>query len=96
MKELFTDLETVLSPRLKWIAESGILTHHTEGFGETAWMALLPWDKDKGKDIMTIFAESCRLYDEAGQCQYGPTEDDAIVELAKRLQLPLWNEGGRA
>lgn len=92
MSDLLFEVPTVLSPRLKWMASSGILTHHTEGFGETAWMALMPFDKDKGKDIMTIFAESCRLYDESGQCQYGPTEDDAIVALAKKLNLKLWNE----
>lgn len=92
MSELFT-IQPTLSPRLKWLQSSGILTHHTPGFGDTAWMAVMPFDKDKGKDIMTIFAESCRLYDESGYCCYGATEDEAIVVLCRSIGLRLWNEG---
>ena len=76
--------------RLELVKEQhGIETYHTPGMDDP-WMAILPSHSDKGKDIMTIFADYCRLYDEAGHVGYGNTEDGAIVALAHQLKLPLW------
>lgn len=91
MSELFSIPES-LSPRLRWIAAHGILSHHSPHCPESPWMALKPVDADKGKAIGDIMAESCCLYDEAGMIGYGMTEADAILDLAVNLNLPLWNE----
>lgn len=91
MSELF-QLPPSLSPRLSWIAAQGILTHHAPHCPEAPWMALQPFKEDTGKDIGTIMAESCRTYDDADALGYGQTEDEAIVDLAKKQGLKLWNE----
>jgi hypothetical protein len=89
--ELFTIPET-LSPRLLWIAANCILTHHAPHCPEAPWIAIQPFDGDRGKEVGEIMAESCRLYDDADAIGYGQTEDEAIVSLAKKLNLRLWNE----
>lgn len=88
--ELF-NIEPTLSPRLRWIADNDILTHHAPHCEEAPWMAVQPFDEDKGKDIGNIMAESCRLYDDADALGYGMTQDEAIVNLARKLNLRLWN-----
>lgn len=42
--------------------------------------------------IGEIMAEWCVLYDEMGQIGYGATADEAIVDLAAKNNLKLWNE----
>lgn len=86
--ELF-DIPESLSPRLVWLRSSGILTHHSPRM-EYPWIAIKPFERDKGKDIGTIFAESCRIYDESHSIGYGNTEDEAITSLAHKLNLTLW------
>ena len=56
-------------------------------------MAIIPMDGHKGS-VGDIIAEYCRLYDDANAIGYGKTETDAIVDLAKSLNLRLWNEEG--
>ncbi len=80
------------SPKLAWIKRRGILTHFSAQFPKWQWIAILPTEDDRNKDIGTIMAESCRLYDEAGRVGDGETEDEAICELARKCGLPLWNE----
>jgi hypothetical protein len=74
-------IETVLSPRLAWMANHSIKTHFSESKKHRPWTA---WQG--------AFSDALKH----GMYGLGADEDEAIVELAKRLQLPLWNEGGRA
>ena len=63
----------------------GIQTHRCDGLSrrEEPWLAILPFDDDKGKDIGTIMAESCRLYEEAGYLATGTGELTAVQKLCK-------------
>lgn len=88
--ELF-QIDETLSPRLKWIAKNGILTHHADHLDEDPWMAIQPFEGHKG-NVGEIMAEWCGLYEECNAIGYGDTEDEAIVALAKKLNLKLWNE----
>jgi len=91
MNDLFP-VETSLSPRLRWIAAQKILTHHAPHCPEAPWMAIQPFDKDNGKSIGQIMEESCRLYDDADVIGYGMDENEALVNLAKKLNLPHWTQ----
>jgi hypothetical protein len=66
--------------------EHGILTHRSGclGKGEKPWIALLPIEEDKGKDLFDIMAESCRLYDESGWCAYAEGELSAVRLLCQQ------------
>jgi len=90
MSELF-DIPETLSPRLAWIKEHGVLTHHAPHCEEAPWIALIPMDGHTG-NIGEIMAEWCGLYDEQGLIGYGMTMDEAIVSMAKATGLKLWNE----
>lgn len=89
------DMESVAmdSPRVRWIKDHRFATHHAPHM-ENPWMAVrLTEDHVKrGLTVGEAMAEECRLYDEAGQIAEADTEEDAIVELAKKLNLKLWNE----
>lgn len=52
------------------------------------WLALRPFAEDDRKDIGTIMAESCRLYEEAGQCATGTGELTAMRTLCQQLNIP--------
>ena len=81
------------SPRLLWIRKHDIKTHRSDNVPESeSWMALMPQEKDRNRELADIMAESCRLYDECGHIGYGATEDDAIAELARNVGLRLWFE----
>jgi len=88
------DLPEQKSPRLLWVERLGFLTHHTPELSaeEGPWIAILPEEDDKGKDIGEIMSESCRLYDEVFGMGYGTTEEAAILELCRKKSIPLWNE----
>ncbi len=80
-REAAIDIE-ILDARAKY----GILTHFSGSMPkEIAWIALCPVKDDMDKDISTIMAESCRLYDESDLLGYGPTERDAILDLLPRI-----------
>lgn len=71
-------------------AQHGILTHRASGVRreDHPWIALVPRPEDKGKDIGTIMAESCRLYDESYQLATGHGELSTIRTLCHYLGLP--------
>lgn len=51
------------------------------------WIALIPFREDEGKSIFDCIAQSCRLYDEAGQSATGQTEDGAIITLCEQQKI---------
>jgi hypothetical protein len=51
------------------------------------WIAIVPFDEDKGKSIGEIMAHSCRLYEESGYCATGAGELSAIRTLCKQLNI---------
>jgi hypothetical protein len=62
----------------------GILTHRAPFRREDfPWLALIPFKGDEGKDVPTLMADSCRLYEEAGYCALGTGEVTAIRELCQ-------------
>jgi hypothetical protein len=79
------EIPTTLSPRLQWMQKYGILI--SDG-GED----YEPEGKDEisGNRLYRYWAKAMFIprYPESG----GDTEDDAIVALAKKLNLKLWNE----
>lgn len=93
------EVEETKSPRLLWIEKHGFLTHDDGVLNDdpdARWMAIIPFEGDEGKDIGTIMAESCRLYEECNAIGYAANEADAIEDCASRLKIPLWNEEGGA
>lgn len=93
MSELF-DIPETLSPRLKWMRDNRIKTHHAPHMEEAPWMAIRLTEEHwkKQMSVSEAMEEECRLYDEAGELAEADTEDEAIVALAKKLNLKLWNE----
>lgn len=87
MSDLFP-IEETLSPRLKWIRNHQIeivdsgLDHEPGDECEITGNRLYRfWALQGGKQTKTEISE-------AG----GDTEDEAIVSLAKKMNLKLWNE----
>jgi hypothetical protein len=64
-------------------AAHGILTHYNKACAPFQWMALLPFDDDKGKDIGTICAESAGLYEDTNRLVTGKGELSVVRELAE-------------
>lgn len=89
MNELFP-IEETLSPRLKWMKDKGVLTHHNSDC-EPPWLAIQKMPGHQGT-IGEIMAQWCRLYDDHGYSGYGETEDEAIADLARNRKILLWNE----
>ncbi len=80
MSELFNIPET-LSPRLRWMEKHGI-TIEDGGI-----------DHDDGDECEITGNQCFRYYAICGeQAAGGHTKDDAIIALAIKLQLRLWNE----
>lgn len=87
MSELFP-IEETLSPRIKWmrhhqieVVDSGLDHEPGDQCEITGNRMYRFWAFQGGKQTKTQIAE-------AG----GDTEDDAIVALAKKLNLKLWSE----
>jgi hypothetical protein len=85
MTDNLFDIPETPSPRLKWIAEKQVRTHH-HAQSEPAWSAWLP-SQDFGPTWSGCYDPAQE--DDVG---HGDTEDEAIVELARKLNLKLWNE----
>ena len=82
MSELFKPSEVSQdSPRLRWIKQHGIQTHHSPEFKDDD--EYLPWCAWTGDLQKAIQRERISL---------GRTEDEAIVEWAKDNNMRLWNE----
>lgn len=67
----------------------GILTIRGKGMRreDHPWLALLPFDDDKGKDIGDIMARRCRLYDDAGFLATGTGELSAVRTLCEQRKI---------
>ncbi len=90
MTDTLFDIPETPSPRLKWMRELSIQTldngdHCNPGdedeFGNQLWR-WVAWQGGK-RTKSSVFADHCT--------GWGDTEDEAIVALAKKLNLPLWN-----
>ncbi len=55
-------------------------------------MAIIPLPEDKGLDVAECMARHCRLYDEGGMIGYGDSLEDALIDLAVKMNLPSWKE----
>ena len=83
MSDLF-DIPETLSPRLKWMRENDIDVQeceiHSYFFDRLVtrpqWVA---WSKKKATKAVARY-------------EFGDTKDDAIVALAKKMNVKLWNE----
>ena len=88
MSDLFP-IEETLSPRLKWMRQNRIevidsgIDHESGDQCEITGNQLYRW-------WATIPGSTSSSHDAGGH-----TEDEAIVALAKKLSLPLWNEPTR-
>lgn len=72
-----------------FIKKHGILTHYAKHCRPDRYMALMPREDDKGKDIGTIMAEGCSMYDEeVGNCVTRPSRLAAVRELARLNGIP--------
>lgn len=88
MNEELFQLQPTLSPRLKWIAEKQVRTHeHPQS--DPPWSAWLP-SQDYGPTWSGCYDPS-----QESDVGHGDTEDEAIVALALKLSIPLWNEPTR-
>lgn len=103
--DLLFPVPEVLSPRLAWqkrvTAELGIFTHYCDA---SQWMAFshvkaiefigAEYLADSMKtDAFELFAGFCRVLDDARMVADGePTEFDAVLFVAIRHGVKLWNE----
>jgi hypothetical protein len=88
MNDNLFDMPEVLSPRLEWMKKHDVRTHlqelmREEGSPWSAWLPAHDWDSE----CSTCYA--CEFEEHVG---FGMTKDDAIVNLAKKNNLKLWNE----
>lgn len=79
MPDLF-NIPPTLSPRLAWIKKHGVTIHCSK----------LLTDDDLEKYAAYIGDETEAI--RSGRVGFGQTEDEALVDLAKLLGVPLWNE----
>ena len=80
MSDTLFDMPDDPSPRLKWMREQGVKTHHAPHCEDSPWCA---WFWDNCENGLPIDPE---------RCGYGMTEQDAVVDLAKKNNVKLWNE----
>jgi len=85
--ELFArDAGAMLSPRLAWRKKHGAQTLHDDCIDDEGFSSWIAWrDSDCVAD--TGFPRMRR--EEFGE---GPTEDEALGDLAVKRGIPLWNE----
>lgn len=71
-----------------------VKTHHAPHCKDKPWTAavLFLHHENKKMTVAEAMTLECRLYDEADRIGYGQTEVDACVDLARRMNLKLWNE----
>lgn len=87
--EVHATAESARSKLVNFKRKHGIKTWRTPGMRreDDPWIAILPISKDLFKDIGTIMAESCRLYDESGKIAYGKGELSAVRTLCEQTGL---------
>lgn len=85
IKELFL-VEESLSPRLEWLKTHQVRTHDHPDMEDMRWAAWLPlhdWSPTES---------NCYAPGSARDVGYGETEADAIIDLAKKNKIKLWNQ----
>jgi hypothetical protein len=81
MNELF-DIPESKAPRLRWMEKHDIRRHRADLDDENLpWSAWFPENEHESGLPMDPEA-----------CGYGVTENDAIVDLAVKHKIKLWNE----
>lgn len=89
MTDLFP-IEPSPSPRLLWIARHGIVVgKHPMG---NAYSAILADEEHQHMTAAEILEAHGHYYALCHGVASGPTEEDALVDLAKRAGIKLWNE----
>jgi len=76
-----------LSPRLRWLRKHDVHTHYTPDFDQVT-LAECP---ETGRDCYPWIAWLPDK-EKPGEFGCGYTYEDALVDLAKRHGLALWNE----
>lgn len=84
--DLFPDCRSE-SPRLAWMRRHGITVRPATTYER---VCIAEEDIDAAEDYRFV-ASAPTLPDGSVSC-YGPTEDDALVGVAKALGIPLWNK----
>lgn len=87
MSELFNLPET-LSPRLQWMQDHKVRTHHQplmdeEGTGWTAWLPEHDWDATHPDCYNPEFEDSVGM---------AANKEDAIMDMAIKNNIKLWNQ----
>lgn len=83
MDELF-DIPVSLSPRLQWMRQNEVRTHHAPHCAEAPWCAWTP-DNDAYSDIADSVPNDPSL------CGYGKTEAEAVESLADKMGVVNWS-----
>lgn len=83
MNDLLFPVKESLSPRLKWMREHEIQSYECP-VDEDPWCAVVV---PKGQTFGDVVSR-CRE-DDLG---YGDTENEALIALAQKLNIPLWNQ----
>lgn len=89
MTTLF-DLPETLSPRLRWMKEHGFITCFID-VADRPWSAFIPMADQvlTGNKAADLWLHSEKWQPLVGE---GNSEDDAIIDCAKKRGLRLWNE----
>ena len=80
MSDTLFDSPETPSPRLSWMRERGVRSHHAPHCADSPWCAWFPNNDSNG------------IPEDPELCGYGETEADAVVSLARIYQVKLWNE----
>jgi len=91
MNDTLFEIPEQLSPRLAWIKEHQVRTHHKPGTDpETSYW--LPWSAWLPKHDFSPTERGCFALAYEHFVGYGLTEEDAIIDLAKVEKIKLWNQ----
>jgi hypothetical protein len=92
MNELFpTDAGAQDSPKLAWIKKHDVVTERSDALRakEQPWCAV--FRETKGDDFFSAMSSVLAHWGDDA-IGYGETEEAAIVDLAAKHDIPLWNE----
>lgn len=92
METLF-DLPPSPSPRLLWIARHGVQTFRIDvRTQDNPWTAFIRHDDQEGTgDVHDDYHRHRSMWGDM-LSGHGATEDEAIVEMAQKRGIKLWNE----
>lgn len=93
---LFPDMPVMKSPRLEWIESHGVLCHYSPAMSHAdpsrCWLALIPREEHRGMELADIIRHHGFQYDCDKLIGYGRREDEALADMAVKLNLKLWNQ----